>query len=228
MSTASQESIDEMVAAKESLNRFITELEELDSELQALEAEATLVMDARQEAADKEQAAFKKLNSECQKLQRQYQAQVAAELARKRAAQTAGYKGPGNIPGFICPFPGSSFVDSWGAPRSGGRKHKGTDLMGPWNGRIYAVTSGTVITRTGGLGGNAIWLEGGGYGYYYAHLSSFNVRNGQYVNKGDLIGFNGDTGNAKGGYPHLHFEIHPGGKSYSAVNPYPALVQVCR
>ena len=74
------------------------------------------------------------------------------------------------------------------------------------------------------LGGTKLWLKGeSGTYYYYAHLKAFaeGLANGDVVEAGDLVGVVGDTGNAKGGAPHLHFEIHPDGGP--AVNPYPLL-----
>ena len=117
-----------------------------------------------------------------------------------------------------------SFVDSWGDPRSGGRVHEGTDVIGPRGLAIYAVMDG-VITRTYSglaLGGNAIRLTvADGTYFYYSHLDSFapGITNGTPVRAGQIIGYNGSTGNA--GSPHLHFEIHPQGGA--AINPYPLL-----
>ena len=117
-----------------------------------------------------------------------------------------------------------SFVDSWGESRSGGRTHEGTDVIGPRGLAIYAVMDG-VITRTYSgltLGGNAIRLTiADGTYFYFAHLDSFapGIANGTPVRAGQVIGYNGSTGNA--GSPHLHFEVHPQGGA--AINPYPLL-----
>ncbi len=124
------------------------------------------------------------------------------------------------IDAIICPMPGAAYGDSWGAPRSGGRRHEGVDMLAPMGTPIYAVVSGTVNFRQNRLGGNAVSLAGdNGNRYYYAHLSRYEGA-GRRVNQGDIIGYNGDTGNATG-VPHLHFEIHPGGSL--AVNPTPSV-----
>ncbi|HYN34156.1 MAG TPA: peptidoglycan DD-metalloendopeptidase family protein [Ilumatobacteraceae bacterium] len=124
------------------------------------------------------------------------------------------------IDSIICPMPGSAYGDSWGAPRSGGRRHEGVDMLAPTGTPIYAVASGTVNFNQNRLGGNAASLAGdNGNRYYYAHLSRYEGA-GRRVNQGDIIGYNGDTGNATG-VPHLHFEIHPGGGL--AVNPTPSV-----
>jgi murein DD-endopeptidase MepM/ murein hydrolase activator NlpD len=126
--------------------------------------------------------------------------------------------------GFQCPVPGSSFGDSFGAPRSGGRSHQGVDMMAPRGAAIYAVVSGSVSHSSSNLGGNQIWLHGSdGNTYFYAHLSAY-VGAAGAVNAGDQIGRVGDTGNARG-TPHLHFEIHPGGGS--AIDPYPTVRAHC-
>ena len=120
----------------------------------------------------------------------------------------------------LCPMNGSAYGDSWGAPRSGGRSHEGVDMLAPMGTPIYAVVSGSVNFRQNRLGGYAVSLVGdNGNRYYYAHLASYEGAS-RRVNQGDVIGYNGDTGNATG-TPHLHFEIHPGGGL--AVNPTPSV-----
>ena len=129
--------------------------------------------------------------------------------------------GGGYIEGIICPMLGSAYGDTWGAPRSGGRRHEGVDMLAPIGTPIYAVTNGSVRFWQNRLGGNAVSLFGdNGTRYYYAHLSAFEGPSGRRVRQGEVVGYNGDTGNATG-VPHLHFEIHPGGGL--AVNPTPSV-----
>jgi murein DD-endopeptidase MepM/ murein hydrolase activator NlpD len=133
-------------------------------------------------------------------------------------------RSPNRGRGLICPVAGPhNYSDTWGAPRSGGRRHKGVDMMAATGTQLVAVEAGTV-TRAGwggGLGGLRVWLRGDRTqtSYYYAHLSQVAVRAGQRVHQGQLVGRVGQTGNAATTPPHLHFEVHPSGGG--PVNPYP-------
>lgn len=118
------------------------------------------------------------------------------------------------------------YWDTWGAPRSGGRKHEGVDIAAASGTAIFAVQDGRITKRQaafeGSRPGNAIWLTAAnGTYFFYGHLSAFakGVGVGSPVRAGDVIGYVGSTGNAL--IPHLHFEVHPGGGK--AVNPYPIL-----
>jgi peptidoglycan LD-endopeptidase LytH len=129
-------------------------------------------------------------------------------------------------PGWVCPTGAEAapFADTWGAPRSGGRRHQGVDLIGVRGIPVLAVVDGVAESHSNVLGGNTIWLTGAdGNGYYYAHLDGYKQL-GQ-VKAGTPIGILGQTGNAQFSIAHLHFEIHPG--EGPAVNPYPTVAAHC-
>ena len=224
--TGGQESLDDLVAARNEFSRLEVELDETRQELEVVEGQRLEARDSHESAMAAERAAWAELSEECQEIQAKYDAEQAAAAAA--AAQRAS--GSVQVGPFICPFTQgrTSFTNSWGAPRSGGRTHKGVDMFAPWDEPMYAVADGTVLTGDYGLGGKIIWLVSSGVAYYYAHLSGFAVSSGQRVSQGDTIGFNGASGNAAGGSPHLHFEIHLGGRASPAVNPYPTVAGVCR
>lgn len=131
--------------------------------------------------------------------------------------------GGGGGGGIRCPVPGATFINDWGFPRSGGRAHAGTDLFAPRGTPIYAPVSGRVDVATGTIGGHQFRLTSAdGTLWFGSHLDRFG-KSGQ-VSAGDIIGYVGDSGNARGSRHHLHFEVHPGPR---AVNPYPLLRVVC-
>jgi len=137
---------------------------------------------------------------------------------------------PPTTGGRTCPVDGAvSFSDSWGAPRSGGRSHKGVDMIAARGTPIVAIESGSVErTSTSSLGGISLYFRGNsGDRYYYAHMDGFadGISGGVTVAVGGLLGSNGSTGNAPDWLPHLHFQWAPAGNDW--VNPYPLVAPLC-
>ncbi len=136
------------------------------------------------------------------------------------------------------------YSDDFGAPRGQG-SHQGNDLMAARGQPVVAVERGRVrIYRASWRAGCMLYLYGAsGTTYLYIHLNDDltanddnratdcrkgvayapNLRNGQRVGAGRLIGYVGNSGDARGGAPHLHFELHPNGGR--AVSPYPWLTR---
>jgi len=132
--------------------------------------------------------------------------------------------------GKTCPVNAAvSFSNTWGDPRSGGRTHKGVDMVAARNAPLVAIEAG-VVTRTSdsSLGGLSVYLTGdSGSSYYYAHLEYIEagIGSGSIVEVGALLGGNGSTGNAADWLPHLHFQYAPPG--YDWINPYPLVKALC-
>jgi len=100
---------------------------------------------------------------------------------------------------------GTFWYEPWG--RSG--VHKGIDIFSPDETPVISSTYGVVIFKGKiRLGGNVIAVLGPKWRiHYYAHLRGFNVNVGSIVNTSEMIGSVGDSGNAKGKPPHLHYSI---------------------
>ena len=116
-------------------------------------------------------------------------------------------------------------VGQFGAPRNGGRTHKGFDVTGACDTPLAAAVTGTVVKRAydARLDGNFVVIKGLGERrqYVYAHMvhpSTF--RKGELVHVGQIVGNVGKTGNARTVGCHLHFEIHVNGRP---ANPEPHL-----
>lgn len=135
------------------------------------------------------------------------------------------------ITGYTFPVAGAvRFGDSFGAPRMTGTSyehwHEGTDIFAAHGTPLVATEDGVIAgVRTNGvLGGNSLKIVGvSGYTHYYAHLSGFapGIADGYPVRAGELVGYVGDTGNARGTSPHLHYEIALPDRS--PINPFPIL-----
>lgn len=164
-------------------------------------------------------------------------ARASGSLAGIPEAATAGAPAQrlGRVPtGFfpMDPSPKCDILTNFGDPRSGGRRHEGVDILATLGQAVYAVVDGTLTfqakvgdgTAGSALSGNLWRLTAADGTYYvYAHLSGFapGLSRGSVVQRGQVIGYVGDTGNPGPGNYHLHFEVHPGGGV--AVDPMPLL-----
>jgi hypothetical protein len=120
----------------------------------------------------------------------------------------------------------ATYSHDWWFPRfgPGWRLHQGTDIFAARGTPVRAPVSGSVRIRNGGLGGLSVYVTGADGTYYYlAHLAGIapGLVDGATVRTGDVVGYVGDSGNARGGLPHVHFEVHPGGGG--PVDPKPVL-----
>ncbi|MFV0269888.1 MAG: peptidoglycan DD-metalloendopeptidase family protein [Draconibacterium sp.] len=116
------------------------------------------------------------------------------------------------LAGFMVPGNGGKVISDYG-PRSE-RMHYGTDLKMERGDTVYAVNDGN-ITRSGwgsGFGNIIIIQHANNIETYYAHLSKFLRKEGEWVAKGEAIGLAGSTGRARGS--HLHFEIRQEGRAF--------------
>jgi hypothetical protein len=139
-----------------------------------------------------------------------------------------------------------TYVDDFGDPRPGG-PHKGIDILAPKRSLALAAEAGKVeLSSRSASAGCMVYLHGrSGTDYYYIHLNNDRTRrndnqgkcvartayakglkDGAKVVAGQPIGYVGDSGDANGMHPHLHFELHPRRKA--AVDPYPWLQRASR
>lgn len=115
--------------------------------------------------------------------------------------------------------------DTWGAARSAGRKHQGVDIFAKRGTPVLSATQGIVLqVGLNTLGGKVVWVVGPELSrHYYAHLDDYaaEIQVGDWVEVGEILGYVGNTGNAKNTPPHLHYGIYLNGQG--ATNPYPYL-----
>ena len=118
----------------------------------------------------------------------------------------------------------AQIANSWGAPRSGGRGHQGVDIFAARGTPVLSATAGIVFrVGTNELGGLVINILGPGRQvHYYAHLDRYGgFEPGDEVGPGNIIGYVGNTGNARDTPPHLHYGVYDPVRG--AINPWPLL-----
>jgi murein DD-endopeptidase MepM/ murein hydrolase activator NlpD len=213
-----QGELDSMAAQQEDLaarlevssNEITRALEDANEEYQALYAQWLVEEEQRRIAAE--------------------QARLAAEAEEaRRIAEESGWNSSAGTStrGRTCPVAGAHhFVYDWLDPRPGGRLHHGLDMVAAAGTPLVAVENGTVYSLNSHyLGGIGLYLRGDSTDiYYYAHMSGYNVSEGQRVGRGQVIGWVGNSGNAV--IPHLHLGYQPGGGHLT--NPFQLMEKLCR
>ena len=148
----------------------------------------------------------------------------------------------GQVPQLVFPILGAaSYTDDFGDPRGQGA-HEGNDIVAPRRALVLAAEAGTVTFHTtSSRAGCMLYLNGkSGTEYLYVHLNNDltdtndnqgtcvpgvayvkGLKDGAKVGAGEAIAYVGDSGDADGIHPHLHFEVHPNGGA--ATSPYPYL-----
>ena len=206
----------ELEKDEEELNGLFEENAKVLAEIQALENKTQDQIDkntAEREANDK------KMEELIEKMRQEEERRKQQQGSEWMGGNIVYPTGGGGVEGFnpIWPLPGVYYIS---AGYGGYPGHRGLDIAGPWGTAVVAAESGTVIAAQN----YDSW--GDSWGYYvliyhngtfttrYAHLSSLTVYQGQYVEKGTVVGYEGDTGNVTG--PHLHFEVYENG---SRVDP---------
>lgn len=237
---------DELAQQKKDLDTQNAELADLNTQNEealaaigdqkAATAEEIARVDADRAAADAQVESLieaKRLAEE--EAERQRQAELAAQLAAQSANEgspddtapgedsytepitPSGGQSAGDL-SFCWPLPGVSYISCY----YGEGGHNGMDIAGAWGTPVVAAESGQVVDANGSDDWGQSWgyyvliYHNGTYSTRYAHLSSLAVGNGEYVSKGQVVGYEGSTGYSTG--PHLHFEIY---QNNVRVNPLP-------
>ena len=236
------EILDNMKNAKEALESDKLTLESQRSELQSKKADLDAQnsqMRAKQNELNSSVAAAQMSAAEAQQAQKDAQAAIESDemnyeavkkQIQKMIAAAAASKPTLSFTGFICPLKSYSRISSeygWRKnPVTGVNKlHAGTDFAAPGGTPIYAAASGYVQVAgwsSGGYGNYVIiyhgkMSDGNQYSTLYGHMRSVATSAGKYVQKGEIIGYVGSTGNSTGN--HLHLEVWKGGSKANAVNP---------
>lgn len=221
---------DEAAATLEQVRDLRAQAEAVEDEVAADEARQTQVVSGLESDADEQQAVLADVRVRSDALSEELAA--AEERERLAAARSSGQR---TASGLACPVMGAvagrDFVDDWGYPRPGGRRHEGTDIFADRGTPVVAVADGTIkeVNRTdSGLGGLSVsYHVADGSHWYMAHLESIapGIGPGDRVARGDQVATVGDSGNARSTPPHTHVGHYLG--EGNPVNPYPDLEPAC-
>ena len=146
-------------------------------------------------------------------------------MARPRALwELSRLPPPTALPVPVAGVLASRIGETFGAPRGRDRSHAGIDIFAARGTPVTSTTRGVIASiREGGFGGKQVWVLGpAAQRHYYAHLDAWadGLREGDVVQAGDALGIVGDTGNARGTPPHLHYGIYG---NQGAYDPLPLL-----
>ena len=224
---------DLLAEQKAELGEQKKELESAQAELQVLEAENQKLIDElniksaeQEELIAENEALSQEYLSELNDLIADRNAQAAREEEERRQQQIAnggsvkpGGAGLGSV-SFRWPLAGYGYgnITQYYVGMYSGTPHKGLDIGVPYGTPIYAAESGEVISAEyhWSWGNNVLIWHNSTYQTRYAHCSSLAVQPGQYVQKGQVIGYVGSTGQSSG--PHLHFEVYQNGVRVNPLN----------
>ncbi len=227
----------ELESQKEEVANDKTQLEVQQGDLQGLYDENRDIiaqLDSKQAEIEQEQQELAQAEEEMRViLEKLIEEEKANQLATSGTPSTQpdpdGAPGAGSNTGSLAsgfdpcwPVPGwgTNYITSHYGPRWG-RTHYGMDIGANYGVPIVATEDGKIISAEwyGGYGNQVVVYHNDTYSTRYAHMSSYAVAYGEYVSKGQVIGYIGSTGNSTGN--HLHYEVLLNG---SAVDPYPYLV----
>ena len=233
---------EECESEKQMVAELKKSMERKQSELDGLYAENAKAIEELQGKQNDTNHALEQNAEEIQKRDEEIQRLIEEERKRQeeeeRRRQEAAANGGGGETGSVdwvpdgttngvsgfnptWPLPGVTYIsDEYG----GARGHGGMDIAGAYGTQIVAAESGTVIRSNNtdewgwGWGYHVYIYHNDTYSTLYAHMSATAVSTGEYVSKGQVIGYEGSTGDSTG--PHLHFEVWENG---TRVNPRPFL-----
>lgn len=208
-------------------------LENAAAESDAIEAQIRAYYQKQQEAAQQQQSSNNGSSNSGSNNSGNSSSGESSDSGNSSGGSSSGSIDTPSSSGFVWPSPGYTYRTSeFGEDR--GYSHGGIDIGTPIGATIVAADSGTVIATNNSCphnwGKNGSCGCGGGFGNYvfidhgngkitiYGHLTNAVVSTGQYVSKGQTIGYAGSTGYSTG--PHLHFECRYNGIKYDPMSEY--------